>query len=103
MKFSEFMGNLFNQVAPVPKRMPLKTGRPWNVGQDGRVYRHPGVVVSPHYRQHVSGKTGKPCFQAVKGGKRPPVPTMVHRAVPLSVFKAKKNAIARKAMGRYVW
>jgi len=102
MKFSEFMGNLFNQVAPVPKRMPLKTGRPWNVGQDGRVYRHPGVVVARNIRQHVT-KEGKPCFQAVKGGKRPPIATMVHRAVPVEVFNARKSAIKRKAMGRYVW
>lgn len=96
------MSDLFGQINPAPKVIPIKRGRPNNVGQDGRVFRHPGIVVARNIRQHVT-KEGKPCFQAVKGGKRPPIATMVHRAVPVEVFNARKSAIKRKAMGRYVW
>lgn len=100
MKFQEFINDLFNKGKKPPK--PLFKGRPPNVLPNGRVLRHPGIVVAPAYRQHAT-KEGKLCFQAVKGGKRPPIPTMLHRAVPVEVFKARKNALARKAMGRYVW
>lgn len=98
MKFSEFLRDLFDTGKKAQPR-PLFKGRPPNVGPNGRVFKHPGVVIAPAYRQHTT-KEGKPCFQKVDGRT---VPTMLHRAVPLSVFKARKNAIARKAMGRYVW
>ncbi len=102
MKFKDFMSDLFSKASNTPQFRPLPSGRPRNVGHNGSIARHPGVIVASHYKRHVT-KEGKACSQNVKGNKRPPIPTMLHRAVPVSVFKAKKNAIARKAMGRYVW
>lgn len=102
MKFADFMADLFSGLDQTPKFRPLAVGRPRNVSHTGQVARHPGVVIARAYRQHIT-KEGKLCFQAVKGGKRRPIPTMVDRAVSVEVFKARKNAIKRKAMGRYVW
>ncbi len=104
MKFSNFMNDLFSKMEQKPQMRPVHFGRPRNVGQGGQVARHPGVVVARNVRQHVT-KEGKACSNVVKFEKGPnrPMATMIHRAVPVEVFKDRKQAVARKAIGRYVW
>jgi len=100
MKFAEFMADLFGKAAEGGKestRFIKHSGRPDNVGPDGRVFKHPGVVVKSNYAPHSTHQ------QHVKKNKSLLVQTMLHRGVPLSVFNARKGDVARKAAGRYVW
>ena len=100
MNFKDFIKGLFNKGED--KNYRRSPGRPANVGMTGNVWRHPGVVIDRNYTQHKT-REGKLCFQRVKGNKRPPIPTMLSRSVPIAVFKAKMNAIKRRKAGRYVW
>lgn len=103
MKFENFMMELFANAFPANKSAkPLQKGRPINISPYGAHARHPGVIIKNSIRQHAT-KEGKLCFQAVIGGKRPPMPMMVHKGIPYSVMKAMNNTAKRKASGRYVW
>ena len=75
-------------VLPTEDHKFLAKGRPSNVSANGKVWHHPGVIVSK-----------KPKIKVTKDGKV----IHVHRGVPLEIFQMLTNRRKRKAMKRYVW